>query len=48
VQQLHGAFSDLGKYAAHALDTGSRDADTVGAELQRLLANGEFILDLML
>jgi cytidylate kinase len=46
VRQLHTAFRDLGAYATHVVDTGSRDADAVAAELGHLLDRGEFILDL--
>jgi len=46
VRQLHAAFSDLGPYAMHAVDTGSRDAEAVAAELGQSIARGGFILDL--
>jgi predicted kinase len=46
VRQLHAAFSDLGTYAGHVVDTGARDAETVAADLGRLLHRGEFMLDL--
>ena len=46
VRLMHAAFSDLGLYPAHAVDTGTRDADAVAAELGRSLDRGEFVLDL--
>jgi cytidylate kinase len=47
VRQMHAAFADLGPYAAHVVDTGSRDAEAVAAELGRLLDRGEFMLNLL-
>jgi predicted kinase len=46
VRLMHAAFSDLGPFAAHAVDTGTRDADAVAAELGPSLDRGDFVLDL--
>lgn len=46
VRLMHAAFSDLGPYGAHVVETGTRDADTVVAELGPSLDRGEFVLDL--
>jgi cytidylate kinase len=46
VRLMHAAFSDLGPYAAHAVDTGTRDADAVAADLGPSLDRGDFVLDL--
>jgi predicted kinase len=46
VRLMHAAFSDLGPYAAHSVDTGTRDADAVAADLGTSLDHGEFVLDL--
>jgi predicted kinase len=46
VHLMYAAFSDLGPYAKHAVDTASRDADAVAAELGQMLERGDFILDL--
>jgi hypothetical protein len=46
VRLMHAAFADLGPYAAHAVDTGTRDADAVAAELCPSLDRGDFVLDL--
>jgi predicted kinase len=48
VRLMHAAFSDLGPYAAYAVDTGTRDADAVAAELEPSLDRGDFVLDLSL
>ena len=45
VRLMHAAFADLGPYVAHAVETGTRDADAVVAELGSL-DRGEFVLDL--
>lgn len=44
VRQLHEAFGDLGDYAKHAVDTGTRDAAAVAAELGPAIDRGEFLL----
>src|SRR5262245_19485419 len=46
VRLMHAAFSDLGPYWAHVVETGTRDADTVVAQLGPSLDRGEFALDL--
>jgi predicted kinase len=46
VRLMHAAFSDLGPYAAHAVDTGTRDAGAVATELGPSLDRGDFVLDL--
>lgn len=44
VRQLHAAFVDLGTYAKHVVDTASRDAAAVAAELGPAVDRGEFLL----
>jgi cytidylate kinase len=46
VRQMHAAFCELGAYARHVVDTGSRDADAVATELGHMLDRGVFVLDL--
>jgi len=46
VRLMHAVFSDLGPYATHTVETGSRDADTVATELRELIDRGRFTLDL--
>jgi hypothetical protein len=43
---MHDAFCDLGVCGSHVVDTGSRDAETVAAELGQLLDRGKFVFDL--
>jgi predicted kinase len=46
VRQLDAAFSDLGPFASHAVDTGSRSAAAVASGLGPLLDRGAFLLDI--